>query len=708
MAFSKNDIRKQKVQKYFLIVTAMSILFLLAIIIVTINFGSYKQSLWLADQQAERISYLMSEHINNSFKSIDLILQEIDTYLQSADPLSNGSHSTVSDLMRRRLNDANFVRAFFVIGKDGYIIHDTDHTTPHVTLKDREYFLIHTTESKLELYIGKPLISRSTGNWFVSVSRRLSTSDGFFSGVVVAAVELKYLENIYSKLEIDSQSHVSLWSNDGMLLISWPQFDEFIGKTNPESSLFKLIKKKSNTDIIISFSPLDQHKKIVAFNKVEDYPLVAIIENDYAVVVSRWLKSAMPEIVLFVMLIILTTGFSWSAWKYYCDLNHYKNELEDKNIELSRAEISYLQAQKLGHIGNWEYDIANENFWESEEAKRLFELCLKNTHSSMQNIEHRLSDRDHVRQVIACLIEHEKPYNNEYEIHLNDSEDRIVIHSTAELIKDDSGKPGNIVGVIQDITERKQAEEKVRLLNEELEQRVIERTAQLESANKELEAFSYSVSHDLRAPLRHISGYVDLLNNRFRDTLPDKAVHYLNTITDSANQMGTLIDDLLQFSRTGRQEMCLVAMDMNVLVHEVLETLKPDIINRNISWVVAELPEIFGDYSLLKQVWVNLLDNAIKFTRNKDEAEIEVGFTQEPDHWVFFVRDNGVGFDMQYTHKLFGVFQRLHSQKAFEGTGIGLANVQRIVHKHAGLVWVDAQLDKGATFYFTIPFEPHS
>lgn len=253
------------------------------------------------------------------------------------------------------------------------------------------------------------------------------------------------------------------------------------------------------------------------------------------------------------------------------------------------------------------------------------------------------------------------------------------------------------------------AVEQARLLQEtkrhaeELEERVRLRTAQLEAANQELEAFSYSVSHDLRAPLRHISGYVDLLNNRYREALPEKARHYLDAVTDSAKQMGTLIDDLLQFSRIGRQEVRRADLDMRAIVHEVIETLKADTQERQISWAVAELPRVVGDHVLLKQVWMNLLDNAVKYTRNKTEAEIEVGCTREPEHWVFFVRDNGVGFDMQYAHQLFGVFQRLHSAADFEGTGIGLANVQRIVHKHGGRVWAEARLDEGATLYFTIP-----
>jgi PAS domain S-box-containing protein len=230
-----------------------------------------------------------------------------------------------------------------------------------------------------------------------------------------------------------------------------------------------------------------------------------------------------------------------------------------------------------------------------------------------------------------------------------------------------------------------------------------ERTVALELANKELEAFSYSVSHDLRAPLRHMNGYVDLLKEKFHDDLPEKGKHYLDNIADSAHQMGVLIDDLLEFSRTGRQEMMQANISMNGVLEEVLNNIKAENPERTIEWLVGTLPQVYGDFALLRLVWYNLISNAVKFTRLKQHARIEVGYQTTDKEYIFFVRDNGVGFDMQYAQKLFGVFQRLHSSEDFEGTGIGLANVRRIVLKHGGHTWADAEIDKGATIYFTIP-----
>ena len=226
----------------------------------------------------------------------------------------------------------------------------------------------------------------------------------------------------------------------------------------------------------------------------------------------------------------------------------------------------------------------------------------------------------------------------------------------------------------------------------------------LEAANKELEAFSYSVSHDLRAPLRHIDGYASLLAKAASISLDDKAKRYLQTISESATRMGQLIDDLLVFSRMGRQEMLRGTVNLNQLIAALRHDLRHDLQDRAISWTIAQLPEVTGDAAMLRQVFMNLMTNAIKFTGTRPQATIEIGSLDNgPDEAVLFVRDNGVGFDMRYANKLFGVFQRLHRADEFEGTGIGLANVRRIIHRHGGKTWAEGALGEGATFYVSLP-----
>jgi PAS domain S-box-containing protein len=263
------------------------------------------------------------------------------------------------------------------------------------------------------------------------------------------------------------------------------------------------------------------------------------------------------------------------------------------------------------------------------------------------------------------------------------------------------GRAARLV-LLNNITERKRTQEELERLNRELEDRVRSRTEQLEAANKELEAFSYSVSHDLRAPVRHIDGFVKLLE-REQPPGTDKAAHYLRTIASSSRRMAALIDDLLALSRTGRAPLELRAVQLGPMVEEVIVDLRPDLARRKIEWRLAPLPTVRGDPSLLRVVLQNLLDNAVKYTQRQPAALVEVGALRlEDGETAIFVRDNGVGFDMRYYDRLFGVFQRLHRAEEFEGTGIGLATARRVIHRHGGRIWGKGEPGRGACFFFTV------
>lgn len=261
-------------------------------------------------------------------------------------------------------------------------------------------------------------------------------------------------------------------------------------------------------------------------------------------------------------------------------------------------------------------------------------------------------------------------------------------------------------GLVSNITEPKRLAAELRSLNQTLEQRVAERTSRLKMLNRELEIFAFSVSHDLRTPIRQINGFVNLLRQQLETTDDETVRHYLRQINILTDRAGGMIDDLLQFSRTGRTEMQYSMVNMDRLVQEAKKQVELQLADRNIRWQIAALPSVPGDRNLLRQVWQNLIENAVKYTQRCPQAEIVIGSQSSQDEMIFFVQDNGIGFDPDEAQYLFGIFQRLSNAEPFEGTGIGLANAQRAIHRHGGRLWAEGQLDAGATFYFALPTTP--
>jgi signal transduction histidine kinase/CheY-like chemotaxis protein len=414
-------------------------------------------------------------------------------------------------------------------------------------------------------------------------------------------------------------------------------------------------------------------------------------------------------------------------------------KLEDKALQLEQANAALRdsteqlkRAQQLARVGSWVWHIKDDRTEWSDELYRLFGVDPGQSSGGLPELLARTVHPDDLAAFEAnraSLARDKSAPPLEYRLVWPDDSEHVVRAEVGALAHDEAGRPETLIGIVQDVTDRtrasaeirrsmadldlsrrallslvedqKRAEAEVRRLNAELEQRVRDRTAQLEEANRELDAFAYSVSHDLRAPLRAINGFAQIIIEDYGSRLDAEGQRLCAVVRAAARDMGQLIDDLLAFSRVGRSSLCRAPVDMTRLAELVYAELTTDDARARVEFKLAPLPDAVVDASLFRQVWTNLLDNALKFSSKQAAPVITVSAAECGGEVVYTVRDNGAGFDMRFADKLFGVFQRLHAAEEFEGTGVGLAIVQRIVHRHGGRVWAEGQPGRGAAFSFT-------
>ena len=577
-----------------------------------------------------------------------------------------------------------------VAGPDGKLTYSSLGLAGRASIREQQYFTAHLAGGD-RLFISKPVIGQLTKTWSIQFTRPILRR-GRFAGVVVVSMSPRYISQVLASFELQPEDNVSLLDNEGTFMAHSQRLSEVIGKTLAGDRAFKQPDGPLRGSYrVTSFT--DGRDRIFAWERIPGTSLVASVGLDERTALApleTHFRRAWTVAVVFALAIL---AFGLFVLALLVRLSRRQQAIAASE---ARFRAIYEQAGVgvgIVAVGDGRFLSVNQRLCDIVGYAQPELLAL-----NFLDITHPDDRQAHVaHQRRACAGEItsftlEKRY-------LRKDGAVVWVNISSSLVRDEAGAPEYYISVYEDITDRKRAEQRLRELNATLEQRVADRTAELEAANRQLESFSYSISHDLRAPLRAITGLTAMLLQDVAPKLNENEHKLFERIRSNAGRMSALIDDLLEFTRMSRSTLRRTRVPLQALVGEIIEELREAYPGTEVC--VGELPEVTADRQMLRQALLNLIGNALKFSGKIGRPCVEIGCTVAGGETVYFVRDNGAGFDMRYADKLFGVFQRLHRFDEFEGTGVGLAIVHQIIHRHGGRVWAEGAPGRGATFFFT-------
>jgi PAS domain S-box-containing protein len=673
--------------------------FLLNLFVVIIAGVSIEQSRMADEKSAavstQNLSQVIEHQVASSVDKIDLALRVAVDELDKRRASRSSDRRTLKTYLARIRGYLPEVTTLSVADADGNVVLAADTDSAFKTsVAGRDYFTRLRDNPDAQWTMSRVDVDRATGKRMIYLARRRNRTDGSFAGTVFAGIEIEKFAQMLSAIDVDAHGALALRDGELALITRQPASGNAaltMGAKGASPELKQMIDAGQSAGTFFAVPSPDDVDRAVSFRRVSGYPLyviVALAKDDY---LAQWRRDAAQLAWLVVVLIATSVVLSWLIYRNWNRLTGAVQALrrsEDKFAKMFHASPIPIN---LCRLEDGCYLDVNDTFirtygWSRDE--------LVGRTSVEAGIWQSSADRQRWTENLAA---HGRSKDFEVTMRAREGELRTVLFSAEKLELDGEQC---VLGLAYDITERKRMEAEIHALNDQLERRVALRTAELERANRDLDAFSYSISHDLRAPLRAISGFADMLKHHHAPVLDAQGHDLLLRISSNTQRMAAMIEHLLDFSRSSRCGLTLQQIDLVALAHDVVGEIGPAYGRASVH--IGPLPSVTGDGSLLRQVFQNLIGNAFKYSAKVDAPRIEIGTRAAQDGTVIFVQDNGAGFEMKYAQRLFTVFQRFHSQAQFAGTGVGLAIVKSIVERHGGRVWADSTPNAGATFYFTL------